>query len=439
MKFAGAKAYRTIRLRRSTEAPPAKAPTPSAPLAPQPWSHYFQFRKGSTFEVDGPLTYNGTGEVLERTADYLKFTMKMPAVSIFCQDIPAADMVLEATYKKEGKGNHVRATINGSAADDTDAEIISDGTKRTIRPKFTGLAGPAPEWITVQPDGDSEMDPFRHEDRRARGRLRSGSQSGSSGLALGLEPWSVSFPFAGSTAFTVNGRSASTDAAACWSAPRRFSSSRSTSAASIVGKRFPKLDLVLEATYVKEGAGNKVNLTVNGTKHADTNASITSNHGESRRTIVPSIVIPGTKVEMISFAPDGRDKIDFDVTIDGTEHDFDLDKVKGPEGQSWVRGFASSSTKADGLREVVAFAARTTPTRWKLSRADVAKRLRELVTDPDLVDQGALNLCGPAAFFHVYARRDPVAFVKYHGGPFREGQWLDRHSQGETQGRPRPE
>jgi Papain-like cysteine protease AvrRpt2 len=411
VKFAGAKGLldRGFETRSS---PPAKAPAP-ATTGPAPWSRFFQFRKGSKFDIDGPLTYNGKGEVLERTNDYLKFTMKMPAASIFGQTIPAADMVLEATYKKEGKGNVVRATINGQVMEDTNAEIVSSGSKRTIRPNFSGFTGPLPEWITVTPDGDDEID----LDMKIDGRdvdFDLERTSGSSGMALSVQPWSQSFPFAGGTAFLVNGPLSfdgrgrvleRTDTLL------RFEINMPP--ATILNKKIPKLDLLVDATYAKEGSGNKVDFTINGTKHPDANASISTDAAESRRTIVPSIVFPGAKVEMVSFAPDGRDTIDLDVTIDGKDHDFDLEKIKGPAAQSWVEGLARTSTQADALNEIAAFAARGGASRWKIARADLAQRLRDVVNDPNKVTQGHINLCGPAIFFHVYARRDPVGFVRY--------------------------
>ena len=417
-KFAGTKGLEPVR---AFTTPPAKVPAPATPPAPQPWSHYFPFRKGSRYDIDGPLTYNGTGEVLERTADYVKFTMKMPAVSIFGYDIPAADMVLEATYRREGRGNHVRATINGAVMEDTDAEIVSSGRTRTIRPRFTGAAGPLPEWITVAPDGDNEIDlDMRIDGREVDFDLE--RTSGSSGMALGIDPWSRFFPFGAGTAFEADGPLKYDGRGRVHERSDTFLKfEMNMPAAKIAGHDLPKLDLVLEATYGKEGPGNRVDLTINGTKHGDANASIVSDGARNRRTIIPSIPIGDGQIQKLSFAPDGRDEIDLDVTIKGSEHDFNLTKVKGSAAQSWVRGFASSSTPAAALSEVAAFAARSTPTRWKLSRADVATRLRTLVGNADLVDQGGLNLCGPAAFFHLLARRDPVAFVRYAADLFEKG------------------
>ena len=67
--------------------------------------------------------------------------------------------------------------------------------------------------------------------------------------------------------------------------------------------------------YAKEGPGNAVKFTVNGTAHSDSNATISTNEEEGRRTIVPSIQLPGVKVESVSFAPDRRDEIDLDGDV----------------------------------------------------------------------------------------------------------------------------
>jgi hypothetical protein len=107
--------------------------------------------------------------------------------------------------------------------------------------------------------------------------------------------------------------------------------------------------------------------------------------------------------------------------------DFDLERVRpgakalGPSRPK-VTPTLASSTHADAVQVVGAFKSRTGPTRWRVTRADLAKRLEDLVKDPDLVDQGSLNLCGPAAFFHLWARRDPAAFARYVADLFEKGE-----------------
>jgi hypothetical protein len=81
------------------------------------------------------------------------------------------------------------------------------------------------------------------------------------------------------------------------------------------------------------------------------------------------------------------------------------------------------STKQEAKAVVQAFrscpAARSA---WiSLDRNRVANRLDQLIDDPRLYSQGRLNLCGPASFFSVWTRRDPVAFARYATTLFETG------------------
>ncbi|MET9462142.1 helix-hairpin-helix domain-containing protein [Streptomyces canus] len=79
------------------------------------------------------------------------------------------------------------------------------------------------------------------------------------------------------------------------------------------------------------------------------------------------------------------------------------------------------SRPAEAQAAITAFAARTTPGKWKLSRAEVAQRLSELVTDPNEVDQDSLNLCGPAVFLRFWIARDPLAVVRFAAELYETG------------------
>jgi hypothetical protein len=96
------------------------------------------------------------------------------------------------------------------------------------------------------------------------------------------------------------------------------------------------------------------------------------------------------------------------------------------EAAAWGRaGWAeAASTPAEAV--VTAFAARAGSSVWhpSLTRAAVATRLTALLANPDLVDQGSLNLCGPAAFFHLWFHRDPLAAVSYATSLFESGSGL---------------
>jgi hypothetical protein len=62
---------------------------------------------------------------------------------------------------------------------------------------------------------------------------------------------------------------------------------------------------------------------------------------------------------------------------------------------------------------VALFRNRTGSGRLGLDRAVVADRLRDLVLDPNLLKQGVLNLCGPAAFFRMVLAVDSLMFTEY--------------------------
>jgi hypothetical protein len=104
----------------------------------------------------------------------------------------------------------------------------------------------------------------------------------------------------------------------------------------------------------------------------------------------------------------------------------------------------STDVIAEALDRVAALRAGERTGAWSIDRVVVADRLAELVTHPDRVRQGRLNLCGPAALWHTWLRRDPVAAVTYAAelyeaghariGPFpvRPSRGLMRHPYGLT-------
>jgi peptidoglycan hydrolase-like protein with peptidoglycan-binding domain len=98
--------------------------------------------------------------------------------------------------------------------------------------------------------------------------------------------------------------------------------------------------------------------------------------------------------------------------------------------QAYVAAFSPGtasnpgSTRAAALTEAGKFTSLPAGTsgQFRLAHADVAARLTGLINDPTLVDQGRLNLCGPAAFFHILLKRDPVSFAKYASSLFLHGR-----------------
>ncbi len=70
---------------------------------------------------------------------------------------------------------------------------------------------------------------------------------------------------------------------------------------------------------------------------------------------------------------------------------------------------------------VAAFAEGAGRGAWSLERGEVAERLHELVDSPLRLQQGALNLCGPAALFALWLWRDPEAAVAYATALYEQG------------------
>ena len=81
-----------------------------------------------------------------------------------------------------------------------------------------------------------------------------------------------------------------------------------------------------------------------------------------------------------------------------------------------------TSTISDAVQAIEQFEQRNSTSPWKLTGSEVASRLKELVRNPTLVNQGNLNLCGPAATFVLWSSRDPLAFAQYGIELFERGE-----------------
>jgi hypothetical protein len=89
-----------------------------------------------------------------------------------------------------------------------------------------------------------------------------------------------------------------------------------------------------------------------------------------------------------------------------------------------ARSRSSEEAAKRAVAAVADFAARRGSSAWhpSLTREGVAARLGELLADPDLVDQGDLNVCGPATLFHFWFQRDTLATVEYASSLFATGR-----------------
>jgi hypothetical protein len=98
--------------------------------------------------------------------------------------------------------------------------------------------------------------------------------------------------------------------------------------------------------------------------------------------------------------------------------------TNGSGGSTTTSGAPVSS--AAGLQgildELMAFGARTGSGAWPhLDRKQVASDIRRLAISPDTLRQGALGLCGPAAFVNAWTRAAPVEFARFAMELFENG------------------
>jgi len=100
------------------------------------WEEFFQFGKDTEFKVDGPLSYNGKGKVIERTDTVLEIEVSMPKFDLLGFHIPEAELVIRLDCVNEGSGNHGAIIHNGTECPDSDVTIVSGPRKRTVSPSI---------------------------------------------------------------------------------------------------------------------------------------------------------------------------------------------------------------------------------------------------------------------------------------------------------------
>jgi hypothetical protein len=92
----------------------------------------------------------------------------------------------------------------------------------------------------------------------------------------------------------------------------------------------------------------------------------------------------------------------------------DSDQLSQTLQDAKISDTVAVSSASDASQALQNFGLETATSPWTtLDRGTVASRLEQLVADSRQTQQGALNLCGPAAFFSQWIRRDPVAFANY--------------------------
>jgi von Willebrand factor type D domain len=82
--------------------------------------------------------------------------------------------------------------------------------------------------------------------------------------------------------------------------------------------------------------------------------------------------------------------------------------------------------KSSAQAIVTTFRQKTAKSPWNFDqtndRGRVADRLTQLIDQPTLLNQGFLNLCGPAAFFYIWFRNDPVAATRFATEMYDNGE-----------------
>lgn len=76
-------------------------------------------------------------------------------------------------------------------------------------------------------------------------------------------------------------------------------------------------------------------------------------------------------------------------------------------------GTNRGSTTTSSAPAINAFAGRTDKLKFNVTRNQVVTSLNALINQPDKLDQGRLNLCGPAAMLRVVLRRDPTFVANF--------------------------
>jgi N-acetylmuramoyl-L-alanine amidase len=80
------------------------------------------------------------------------------------------------------------------------------------------------------------------------------------------------------------------------------------------------------------------------------------------------------------------------------------------------------STKAAGLAEIERLRAWSGTSPWTTLHQDtVCDHLAALISDPARLNQASTPLCGPSAFYSIWAMRDPHAFAVHAAGLYRTG------------------
>ena len=107
---------------------------------------------------------------------------------------------------------------------------------------------------------------------------------------------------------------------------------------------------------------------------------------------------------------------------------FDNEIVGEGKGNSdYLRLIHTSSWRQNNVaknavQKLNDYRASVTVPSWSINKDDLFNNLVDIVSDPQVIYQGGLNLCGPAIFFRLWIEFDPDAFVEFAVRLFQNGQ-----------------
>ena len=157
-------------------------------------------------------------------------------------------------------------------------------------------------------------------------------------------------------------------------------------------------------------------------REIDTLDSSSSQAGQTATTKALTEMIDLQEVDLIEDLSAIEDKVQ-DLGLTSGEISTSQENQATAESFSSKPGTNKGTTKSEALVVAQAFSSSTATTKaFQLNHQDVSNRLIELINQPDLIEQGSLNLCGPAAFFYFLLNRDPKMFAQYVSSLFATGQ-----------------
>jgi V8-like Glu-specific endopeptidase len=135
----------------------------------------------------------------------------------------------------------------------------------------------------------------------------------------------------------------------------------------------------------------------------------------SHRSAAPRLTLPGAHERY------GRGDLVARAKEDGG-YFTDADQLGAQLADTRLYDTRKVSTLADAYALIATFRSGSGGAWPTLDRNAVADAMKTVIDTPESIQQGGLNLCGPASFLNMWAGRDPVAFVRFASALYNQGQ-----------------